>query len=199
MKAKYLRISTAEQSLNRQELNTHVFDLVYTDKISGTVPFFQRREASKLVNDISCGKVKELHVTALDRMGRNILDLLTVIEFLNNAKVNLYVENIGMYSLINEEPNPTFKMIASVLGNVAEMERSSMLERQRAGIEAAKANGVYKGRLHGTAMSNDEFLTKYKKVVKELKGGASLRRAALLAECSLGTAQKVQRLMADLK
>ena len=129
-------------------------------------------------------------------MGRDIIDILTMIEYFNSKSVNLYVENIGMFSMINEKPNPTFKMIASVLGNVAEMERNNMLERQKAGIELAKLQGKYKGRLYGSSMTDDEFLQKYKKVVHELKNNnESLRRAAKLGGVSLGVAQKVKRLM----
>ncbi len=195
MKVKYNRISTLDQSLARQEINTHEFDKVYSDKVSGAISFFERKEAGKLVKDIQAGKVKEVHVSQIDRLGRNILDILTVTEFFTKSGVNLYVENIGMYSMIKGQSNPTFKMIASVLGNVAEMERISMLERQKAGIEIAKAKGTYKGRLHGTNMSIEETLEKYRKVVKELKAGVSLRRAAKLGDCSVGTAQKVQRIL----
>jgi DNA invertase Pin-like site-specific DNA recombinase len=70
-----------------------------------------------------------------------------------------------------------------------------MLERQRQGIEIAKAKGTYKGRLYGSRMSDEEILNKYKVVVRELKNGESLRRASKIAGCSLGTAQKIQRLM----
>ena len=52
-----------------------------------------------------------------------------------------------MHAMINGKPNPTFKMIASVLANVAEMECDNMLERQKSGIELAKLQGKYKGRL----------------------------------------------------
>jgi DNA invertase Pin-like site-specific DNA recombinase len=97
--------------------------------------------------------------------------------------------------MIEGKPNPIFKMIISVLGNVAEMERTNMLERQKQGIEIAKAKGKYKGRLYGSMMSDEEFLAKYRKVKQELENGESLRRAAKLGECSLGTAQKVKRLM----
>ena len=77
---------------------------------------------------------------ALDRsLIRNILDILTVCQFFTNNMVNLYVENIGMYSLVDGKQNPIFKMIVSVLGNVSEMERNNMLERQKQGIEIAKA------------------------------------------------------------
>jgi len=149
----------------------------------------------KLLNDIEKGNITEIHIASLDRLGRNILDLLTMIEYFNSKSINLFVENIGMYSMIDGKPNPTFRMIASVLGNVAEMERDNMLERQKAGIELAKLQGKYKGRLYGSRMTDEEFLKKYKKVEVELQNGESLRRAAKLGGCSLGVAQKVKRLM----
>lgn len=87
-------------------------------------------------------------------------------------------------------------MIVSVLGNVAEMERDYLRERQKQGIEIAKAKGTYKGRLYGTRMTDVQFLEKYKSVAKELKENKqSLRRAALLGGCSLGTAQKIKRII----
>jgi DNA invertase Pin-like site-specific DNA recombinase len=103
-----------------------------------------------------------------------------------------------MFSLLNSgKPNSSFKMILAVLGNVAEMEKEFIRERQRQGIEAAKAKGVYKGRLYGTKMSDKKFLEKYKVVVRELKAGQSLRRAAALGKCSLGTAQRVQKVISQ--
>lgn len=195
MKAKYIRVSTLDQNTERQQVNSDKFQSVYIDKISGAIPFFERPQGKKLTKDITNSKVDEVHISSIDRMGRNILDILTVSEFFNQNNVNLYVENIGMYSLVDGKPNPIFKMIISVLGNVAEMERTNMLERQRQGIEIAKAKGKYKGRLYGAVMNDEEFLKKYKKVKQELENGESLRRAAKLGECSLGTAQKVKRLI----
>jgi DNA invertase Pin-like site-specific DNA recombinase len=195
MKVKYIRVSTLDQNTERQQTNSDEFKSIYIDKISGAIPFFERPQGKKLTNDILNKKVGEVHIASIDRMGRNILDILTVSEFFNENNVNLYVENIGMYSLVNNKPNTIFKMIISVLGNVAEMERTNMLERQRQGIEIAKAKGKYKGRLYGAVMNDEEFLKKYKKVKQELENGESLRRAAKLGECSLGTAQKVKRLI----
>ncbi|MBG6186433.1 recombinase family protein [Flavobacterium sp. CAN_S2] len=197
-KVKYIRISSIDQNTGRQEVNAKDFSKIYVDRISGTIPFQDRKEGKKLLADIENNSITEVHVNSIDRLGRNIIELLTMIEFLNQNSVNLFVENIGMYSLIENKPNPSFKMIISVLGNVAEMERSNMLERQRQGIELAKAKKLYTGRLYGTRMADDEVLTKYKIVVKELKNGESLRRAAKIGGCSLGTAQKVQRLITKL-
>jgi DNA invertase Pin-like site-specific DNA recombinase len=193
-KVKYVRVSTVEQNTSRQEINSNEFSKVYVEKASGAIKFNDRIEGSKLLNDIEMGDITEIHIGSLDRLGRNILDLLTMIEYFNSKSINLFVENIGMYSMIDGKPNPTFKMIASVLGNVAEMERDNMLERQKAGIELAKLQGKYKGRLHGSRMTDEEFLKKYKKVEVELRNGESLRRASALGGCSLGIAQKVKRL-----
>src|SRR5690606_23002480 len=185
-KVKYIRVSTTEQNTGRQETNSKEFSKVYIDKVSGSVKFSERKEASKLLIDIENGIISEIHINSIDRLGRSIIDILTMIEYFNQKSIKVFVENIGMYSLIDEKPNPSFKMIVSVLGNVAEMERLNMLEKQRQGIEIAKAKGTYKGRLLGTKMTDKEILTKYKSVVKELKNGESLRRAAKIGGCSLG-------------
>ena len=195
-KVKYIRVSTEEQNTERQVKNANEFFRVYVDRTSGAICFNERKEAKKLLRDIDSGLVSEVHVSSIDRLGRNILDILTVIEWLNEKSVSLFVENIGMYSVTDNKPNPAFKMIISVLGNVAEMEREYLRERQKQGIEIAKAKGTYRGRLYGTKMSDEQLLEKYKMVAKELKENKqSLRRAALLGGCSLGTAQKIKRII----
>lgn len=195
-KVKYIRTSTVEQNNERQKVNGEKYDHLYIDKCSGSIRLKERPNGKRLLNKVKSGKIKEIHVSSIDRLGRNILDILQVLEVLNNFKVNLFVENIGMNSLIaSDKPNPTFKMIVSVLGNVAEMERENMLERQKQGIAIAKAKGVYKGRVAGTKMSDEQFIEKYPKLIRELKAGESLRRAAALAGCSLGTAQKARRIL----
>lgn len=194
-KVKYIRVSTEEQNTSRQEVNAKEFSKIYIDKISGSVKFIERKEASKLISDIENGMVTEIHISSIDRIGRSIIDLLTMIEFFNEKGIKVFVENIGMYSLIDGKPNPSFKMIVSVLGNVSEMERNNMLERQRQGIEIAKAKGTYTGRLYGTKITNEEMLSKYKTVVRELKNGESLRRASKIGGVSLGTAQKIKKLI----
>lgn len=194
-KVKYIRVSTEEQNTGRQEVNAKEFSKIYIDKTSGAIQFIERKEAKKLLADIETGIVTEIHIASIDRLGRNIIDILTMVELFNQKSIQLFVENIGMFSLIDNKPNPSFKMIVSVLGNVAEMERNNMLERQRQGIELAKAKGTYTGRLYGTKMTNEEILIKYKSVVRELKNGESLRRASKIGGCSLGTAQKIQKII----
>lgn len=194
-KVKYIRVSSQDQNTSRQEINAKDFTKIYTDKTSGSIQFRERKEAKRLISDIESGTISEIHVNSIDRLGRNIIDILTTLEYFNDKSINLYVENIGMFSLVENRPSSSFKLLFSLLGTVAELDRTNMLERQRQGIELAKARGTYKGRLYGTKMTDDEILNKYKIVVKELKNGESLRRAAKIGGCSLGTAQKVQRLL----
>ncbi|GEO11535.1 recombinase family protein [Segetibacter aerophilus] len=194
-KVKYVRTSTEEQNTSRQETNSSNFDKVYIDRCSGATKMGERKEGKKLLKDIEMGAITEVHCSSIDRLGRNLLDVLHMLDLFNKQDVNLFVENIGMYSMIAGKPNSTFKLILTVLSNVAEMEKEFILERQKQGIAIARAKGKYKGRLYGTKISDEKLLEKYKKVVTELKKGESLRRAARLGECSLGTAQRVQKLL----
>ena len=194
-KVKYIRISSLDQNTARQEVNSKNFSKVYIDKCSGAIELSERKEGKKLIKHIEDGTINEVHVISICRLGRNLLDVLTTLQFFSDHKINLFVESIGMFSMIKGKQNSAFTMIISVLANVSEMEREFLIDRQKQGISIAKAAGTYKGRLSGTKMTEAETLGKYKKVVKELNKGASLRRAAALGECSLGTAQRVQLIL----
>tara|TARA_R110002072_G_scaffold59514_1_gene151489 strand:- start:84794 stop:85411 length:618 start_codon:yes stop_codon:yes gene_type:complete len=192
---KYNRVSTSDQNLDRQNLNKEKYDTTINEIGSGANSFFQRKGGKKLLHIINSKRVEEVHVSSIDRLGRNIIDILTVIDFFNKRHVNLFVENIGLFSLIDKKPNSTFNLIISVLGNVAQMEREFLLSRQKTGIAIAKMKGVYKGRLLGTKQTKEQFITKYKIAYNELKSGATLKRASLLGECSIGTCQRLKRLI----
>lgn len=198
-KVKYIRVSTQFQNTERQKNNESNFSKLYIDYCSGCVKLSDRKEGKKLIKDIQNGCISEIHIESIDRLGRNITDILENISFFEKKSINLFVENIGMYSMVKNSVNPTFKMIVSILASVAEMEIETIKERQRQGIEIAKLKGVYKGRLYGSKMSNEEFLEKYKSVVKELKKGETLRRIAKLCDCSLATVQKVQKVINENK
>ena len=194
-KAKYIRISTTEQNTARQEANVGKFDHVFVDKCSGSIKLNERKEGKRLLKAVEAGIITEVHVGSIDRLGRNLIDVLTMVDYFNQKKVNLFVENIGMFSLINGKTNSSFNIIVSVLSNVSTLELEFIKERQKSGIEAAKMRGVYKGRLYGSRMANNQLLDKYRKVVKELKTGQSLRRAAATGGVSLCTAQRVKKAM----
>lgn len=198
MKARYIRVSTEKQKLDRQKAKGGDDELWFIDVVSGAVDFRNRKGGKKVIEEIEKGNISYLSVSSIDRLGRNLFDILCTLELLNKNEIVLKVDNLGIESLVNGKPNHAFKLIISVMGNIAEMERSIMLERQKQGIELAKMNGVYKGRLKGSKESDDDFLAKYKGVQKELKLGVnSLRKIAKLNGVSLATVQKVKKTLSQ--
>lgn len=195
MNGRYIRVSSINQNEARQLLKKHENEIVFIDKISGAIPFDLREKAKLLIEEIKKGKIKNVSVSSICRLGRSTIDVLQTIEFFTLNGVNLKVDNLGIESLVNNKENPVFKIIVSVLANIAEMERSSIRERQLDGIEIAKKNGVYKGRIKGTTETTEEFLAKYKESIKFIKMGKSLRDVASRSNISLATALKIKKMI----
>ena len=79
MRISYRRTSTINQSGERFKLDKSNYDLILFDKgVSGKIPFQKREKGSELVNLVEGGKVTELVVAALSRLGRNTIDVLTI-------------------------------------------------------------------------------------------------------------------------
>ncbi|MFA9389336.1 MAG: recombinase family protein [Prolixibacteraceae bacterium] len=197
MKARYIRVSTEKQKIDRQKELAKTGEKLFIDVISGSVDFRKRDAGKQLLKEIEDGNIDYLSVASIDRLGRNLYDILGTLQYLNEKLVVLKVDNLGIESLVNGNPNAAFKLIISVMGNIAEMERDIMLERQRQGIELAKKRGVYKGREKGSKESDEAILAKYKKVVRQLKQDKSLRNISDICKVSLGTVQKVKRVYND--
>ncbi|SFI10969.1 recombinase family protein [Halpernia frigidisoli] len=192
MKARYVRVSTGNQNVARQLEKSYPDEKIYIDIISGAVPFSKRPMGEKVIEDIKNNKINYLTVSSIDRLGRNLIDILSNIEILNLYAINLKVDNLGLESLIKGKPNSAFKLIVSVMGNIAEMERSNLLKIQEAGIAIAKAQHRYTGRVKGSVESDDSFYKKHHEVVKNLKKGTSIRDVAKICNVSPSTVQKVK-------
>ncbi|WP_146106072.1 recombinase family protein [Apibacter adventoris] len=154
----------------------------------------EREKGKELLQDIETGSINYISVHSIDRLGRNLFDILSTLEVFNEKNITLKVDNLGIESLVNGKPNSAFKLIISVMANIAEM-KQTMLERQREGIKIAIAKGIYKGRVKGSKETDQHVLDKYKNVVKYLKQGQSLRNTAKLCNVSLGTVQKVKGIL----
>jgi len=193
MKALYIRVSTTEQNTDRQvEAGVKTF----TDKISGSTAFAERKEAKKLLAEIERGIIKEVHVHSIDRLGRNTLDIMQTIENLTNKGVNVISKKEGLQTLIEGKVNPIAKMMIGILGTLAEFELTRGKERQAEGIAKAKEKGVYVGRKEGK--ENDiVFLNKPKSIniIKFLMQGETVRRTALLSASSINLVRKVKEKM----
>lgn len=195
MKARYIRVSTGNQKTARQEAKQNEGEEIFIDVVSGSIPFEDREEGKRLLKMIDGGEIDYVSVSSIDRLGRNLYNILTTLEKFKEQKVVLKVDNLGIESMVDGKENPAFNLIISVMASIAELERNSILERQREGIAIAKAKGTYKGRLKGSKESNADFLAKYKEVIKYLKKGHSMRVIAKLCGVSLGTVQKVKKII----
>ncbi len=195
MKSRYVRISSQSQKLDRQTIKKNEDEILFQDVVSGSVAFADRKSAKELIAQIESGAIKFVVVSSVDRLGRNLHDIINTLEYFNSKGVTLRVDNLGLESMTLGKVNPTFNLIISVMANVAQMERETLLERQREGIAVAKAKGIYTGRVKGSVESDAEVLAKYRDVAKFLKMGKPLRDVKSRCGVSLGTVQKVKQVM----
>lgn len=135
----YRRVSTADQS-NARQLDGLTFDKIFEDKASGKDTL--RPGLEKLRNHVRDGDTVVVH--SMDRLARNLKDLLSLVEELTQkgVKIQFIKENL----VFTGEDSPISRLLLSVMGAVANFEREMILERQREGIAIAKAKGVFKGR-----------------------------------------------------
>lgn len=191
MKATYVRVSTYEQNISRQLKDKE--GEVYWDKVSGMTPFEERKNGTQLLKDAKQGKIDEVEVHSIDRLGRDAINVLQTIKKFTELGVNVKSKKEGLNTLLDDgSQNPVAKLLVSVLSTLAEIDYKNRREAQREGIERAKAEGRYLGRPKGTGLTDEELLEKHSDIVDELNQGESIRRTAKLTEKSTGTVQKVK-------
>lgn len=195
MKAKYIRVSSQDQNTSRQE-NTSKEVKLFIDKISGSVPFINRPQGAKLIKEIEQGKVTEVSVHSLDRLGRNQIDILQTIELFKVHKCQLEIESLGLKLFTpTMKESSAFGLITSVMSSMAQMEREQILERQREGIEIAKAQGKYLGRKVGSSDNESKTLEKHQDIARCYQSKMSVRDIAKVTKKSTATVQKVIKIL----
>ena len=139
----YVRVSTVEQNLGGQIdaiLQRYPDARILSDEgVSGITPVMERPGFSALMKVAGSGDV--IVVAAIDRIGRNAVSTLEVVEDLKAKGITLISLREGF-----DATTPAGKLMLTMLAGIAEMERTSMLERQRAGIDSAKKAGKHLGR-----------------------------------------------------
>lgn len=135
----YIRVSTVDQNTARQ-LDGIEVDKVFTDKASGKDT--KRPQLQACLEYLREGDVLVVH--SMDRLARSLGDLLGIVKGLTDRGVRVQFIKEGQE--FTGEANRNANLMLALLGAVAEFERSLLRERQREGIELAKAAGVYKGR-----------------------------------------------------
>ncbi len=205
-KVRYIRQSTKSQTNLRQLAKVHPDENLFIDIISGSIPFADRPEGKKLIEAVETGEINYVSFHAIDRAGRNTINVLQTLQYFFDKGVVVKIDNLGLESMINGKANPVFNLITTILSELSSLEKSSLLERQAEGIQQAKLKGVYRGRVEGTSDTPEQTLLKHKRVVKVLKTNPtlSLRQIAKLStesdyKVSANTVKKVKELLDNPK
>ncbi len=200
------RVSTAGQDYSRQvdELSDFCSKMgwnvrrIFTTKVSGAKKIEERSELTEMLDYIRENRIDRVCVLEISRLGRNTLEALKVIRLLNGNGVCLYIKNYNLETLgADGKPNPIASMICTILLEVAQMERLTIMERMASGrdryIAKCRAEGIKMGRPGTYRKSDERMRTQYTKELGLLKKGISLRNISAITGTSVGTIRKLYK------
>lgn len=200
------RVSTAGQDYSRQvdELSDFCSKMgwnvrrIFTAKVSGAKKIEERSELTEMLDYIRGNSIDKVCVLEISRLGRNTLEALKVIRLLNDNGVCLYIKNYNLETLgADGKPNPIASMICTILLEVAQMERLTIMERMTSGrdryIAKCRAEGIKMGRPGTYRKSDERMRTQYTKELGLLKKGISLRNISAITGTSVGTIRKLYK------
>ena len=169
----YCRVSTDDQSCERQERDLRAFAkraeheivAVFRETASGAKN--DRAERRKVMALAQARKIDAILVTELSRWGRSTQDLVQTLDDLHSWKVSVLAQTGLSFDL----STASGKLMRTIMAGLAEFERDLIRERVKSGLAAAKSRGVVLGRQHGQRPSDK----KAKKVLKLHEEGLSYR------------------------
>lgn len=141
MTVAYLRVSTSEQKLDRQDDVREGADKVFEEKTSASTR--NRPKLVELLNFVREGDLVRVH--SIDRLARSMRDLTAIVNELKakGVAIEFVKDRLRFDPLAADDPFATLQF--HVLGAYAEFERALNRARQADGIARAKAKGVYRG------------------------------------------------------
>ena len=182
--ALYMRVSTVDQHPEsqfhdlRQMAEQRGYEIVaeYVDRVSGTKP--RRPGLSDLMRDARRGRFDVVLVWASDRIARSVKHFLEVLDELNRLQVEFisFRENI-------DTGGPLGRAIVVIIAAIAELERSLIVERVKAGMRRARLEGRHIGRV---PLNIDR-----EAILCERRRGYSIRTIAKNHRISTATIQRV--------
>lgn len=174
----YIRVSSVGQNTERQLADTGIeFDKIFDDEASGKNT--ERKGLKDMLDYVREGDT--VHVHSIDRLGRSLIDLKTIVTDLNNrgVAVKFHKENLPFEA---GKQNPMQTLMFDMLAAFAEFERSIIKERQREGIEKAKEKGVYK--------KDKRKKVDYTELNAAIESGMSYRQVAEKFNVGVGTVDR---------
>ena len=188
----YCRVSTADQSCERQERDLTAFagraycDVVGIFRETGSGAKLDRAERRKIMALAQARQIDVILVTELSRWGRSTIDLLNTLRELESWKVSV----IAMNGMAFDLSSPHGRMLATFLSGIAEFERDLISERVKSGMAAAKARGKSLGRQSGDRPKSDRLAPKVMALIDE---GRSYRWIARDLGISKNTVTEITR------
>jgi DNA invertase Pin-like site-specific DNA recombinase len=199
--AYYMRTSHYLQSLGTQEDKIESGWKIYKDEgISGRIEFQNRPGGKKLIQDIKDGRISAVKTMRLERMGRNVQDLITTINLIHSYGIPIQFISEGITTLDeNGKQTPTTGLLVNVLSSLSEFFYHQTREKTLLGIELAKKQGKYHGRTLNSKEDVSTYLTKprVKKMTEMLKQGNSVRSIVRILECSPNSIYKLKKILQE--
>ena len=174
----YRRVSSLLQNTERQ-LDGIPTDKIFQDKLSGKDT--NRPQLQSMLEFIREGDIVLIH--SLDRLGRNLDDLRCLVNGMiaRGVTVKFLKENLTFSSGDN---NIFSELMLNMLASFAQFERSLSKERQREGVQIAKANLVYAGKGRKQEMS-EEKITELRRRISEGEAKAKIARGMHISRDTL--------------
>ena len=200
----YARVSTKVQDYNRQlaELREYARKMEYevvaefTEKISGAKKVEERQALTELLAYTEQNRVDKVLIYECSRLSRRIIDFLSVIEYLTNRKISVYIHQNGLETLLpNGQPNPIAQLVMGILAQFNSMERSLIRSRMESGYNHYRVNGGKVGRKEGYRKTDEQMKADYPKEIQLLKKGLSLRNIRAITSTSVNTLRKLQKIL----
>ena len=202
-----VRVSSADQNHERQtsELTTFANDKGYNvvevieETISGAKKNSERKGIQRLLQLAKSKKIRKVVIHEVTRLGRDTQQVLTTMEELHGYKVSVHVMNYNLETLNPDgSVNPMAQFLFTILADIGRMERITLVERTKSGMENARRNGKQIGRPEGSIKSPYVILKEYSKVVRTLKEGHSIRNTAKICGVGISTVQRVKKSMVNI-
>lgn len=201
----YARVSSVgdRQSTERQveDLTQYVDSMgynlqkVYEEHISGARKNNEREVFSMCIDYCITNKVDFLCVSELSRLGRDAFQILSVIQQLINAGVNVYMQK-EQFTLLDKDGKPSVfaPMMIAALGTCAQLERENIQFRLNSGRAIYIKKGGKLGRKVGYRKPQDQKLNEYAEVIKLInKKTYTLAQISKLTDVSISTVQRVKK------
>ena len=199
----YCRVSSENdrQNTSRQvedlkrfcQANDFTIKGIYEEHISGAKKNEQRKVLMECLNFCVENHISVLAIHELPRLGRSTLQVLKSLEMLHEAKVSVYILNLGLYTLQEDgKVNPIASIICTVLAEMGSIERSQIVYRLQSGRALYKERGGKFGN-EGYRKPREKKAEEYRDVISYLRKGYSIRITAKLTGKGLSTVQRVKR------